>query len=432
MPQYLPMSAKDYYDPVPGWNFGLGVAQNIERARANRAQEIQRKIEEENRAEQVRVQQSALEQNRALINEERLRRTKLDEAEARLPGVWQSIAAEQQFEPDHNVIAPELQQPGKPRGMTTETYVEAARRSGVPLSASILGQLDRSRMSEEVFDPRVVSVTQDTAGNPLKEPVVFGQGSRGSASVIGGKQDLSSLGGARAVQVQKGLDAMAKDYADMGIPFSDAEKDHIMGVLSTGSIGSLAASPGVIKDIESENKTFQLLDKVTQDVAAFDQKYGEGAFGEYVGPIDAPVFKWKTKAVDPKKLSEADREAKALQRRVKGIVQRYRNAQFGSQLTEGEKEAFLEIVGDESGADYANALETFRDGVKNAVTVSVNDHKFSPNIARSIKQRWLARPGAVQAPAAPTSKPVEVPRKLPNGRVGIFDANTKKFIRYAE
>lgn len=220
---------------------------------------------------------------------------------------------------------------------------------------------------------------------------------RADATMYGvdGRALSTGIGGAAGVRAKEGVENMVKGLESIGQKVSEAEISDVKSKALLGGMSAVNAPISVVKDIESENKAFQQLDDVTGKIAKFDAKYGAGAFDEYVGPVDAPVFKFKTKGIAPQKLAEADREAKSIFREANYVIQAYRKNNFGTALTENETAAFREIVGDPTFADYANGLSTFRDSVKRGVGISVADHKFSPNIQLSIKKRFLTPGGVV-------------------------------------
>lgn len=223
------------------------------------------------------------------------------------------------------------------------------------------------------------------------------------------------LGGAAGVRATEGVDNMVKSLKSIGVNVDDNQIAEVKSKALLGGMSAVNAPQAVVKDIENENKSFQQLDAVTKKIEDFDKKFGKGAFNEYVGPVDAPLFKFKTRALEPSKLSAADREAKDIFRDANYIIQAYRKNNFGTALTSNETAAFREIIGDPSFSDYSNGLSTFKDSVKRGVGISIADHALSPNIPATIKKRFLVgeSPGVAPAAAAVTTT-------TPSGSVDDF------------
>lgn len=169
---------------------------------------------------------------------------------------------------------------------------------------------------------------------------------------------------------------------------SDSERSGLRAKYMSGT-ASVNAPSDVLKSVNSEDIAAQMLDEVSEGIAAFNKKYGKKAFDEYVGPIDSPVFKGLSRVIPPSERSAADRDARAIHRRAAGIVQNYRNKQFGTALTGSETEAFREIVADPSFADYTDALGTFGEQMKSAVRKRLKNYELAPNIPAPIKERFL-------------------------------------------
>ena len=236
---------------------------------------------------------------------------------------------------------------------------------------------------------------------------------RNQSAASGG---LSSIGGAAGVRAREGVDMAVKALNQSGITYTEAERLAALDASTRGGVSGANAPQAVVKEIETENKSYQLLDDVTKRIDKFNAKYGQGAFSDYVGPIDAPVFKFRSMAVDPAKANDADREARDLFRSVNFVVQQYRRGNFGTALTANETQAFQEIVAPNSNADYVEGLKTFKDNVKRAVGISVRDHKMSPNINITIKERFLK-----DNPSVEVVEKIEV--IAPNGQRGLVPAS---------
>lgn len=235
----------------------------------------------------------------------------------------------------------------------------------LPMAARIASMTDQE-LIEQGFDPERIPAMREAAAN------------RANQKSIQAKEFVSN--------VEKSLPG--------GRKLSDKERADLTQKYIGGGSAALNAPPSVVKDIESENIASQRLDEVTKSIEDFNKKYGDNAIDEYIGPIDNPVFKFKSKAVPTAERKAADREARDIFRKAKLIVQGYRKENFGTALTATETSQFRDIVGDESFADYTDALKSFGDSMKGAVSKRLVDYELAPNIPRTIKDRFSTQPTA--------------------------------------
>ncbi len=181
-----------------------------------------------------------------------------------------------------------------------------------------------------------------------------------------------------------------------GIPVEDNEVLAFLGDYG-GGVTSMNAPPKIAASIDKEDVVARQLDNVTDRIAAFNAKYGANAFDEYVGPLDNPVFSFKTRTLPPSELSAADREARSIFQKVNQTIQNYRVGNFGTALTESETKLFLEIVSSPGFANYTSDIAGFRDNIKDALKLAIGNNKFATNIKLPVKARYLAESEPVRA-----------------------------------
>lgn len=210
------------------------------------------------------------------------------------------------------------------------------------------------------------------------------------------------------------LPMMVESYKANGIDVSPVEVDSIKAKFALGGVNAMNAPAKVVDQIQNADATSQQLQSIAGQVAAFNQKFGPNAFQEYVGPMDQPVFRFKTKkALGPDQLSAADREARGIQQQVFSIVQDYRNKNFGSALTANEESIFRNIVSNPADQDYVASLANFGNTLKNKAEIQVKQNKFAQNIPDDLKFRYLKKSEPVSAPAQKSGLTIESIEILP-------------------
>ena len=149
----------------------------------------------------------------------------------------------------------------------------------------------------------------------------------------------------------------------------------------------------------------QRLQDVTEKISNFDSKYKQpGLSADYIGPLDAPRFQAKKYMIDPKFLSEAEREAQDIFAEVDNIVQNYRKANFGTALTASETSQFVKILSTPNYANYVQSLNAFKNAIGNKIRLNVQKNMFSPSLDIGVKQRWYQSPQPVQS-GSPVGQP---------------------------
>lgn len=173
---------------------------------------------------------------------------------------------------------------------------------------------------------------------------------------------------------------------------SEAERNELRSKFIGGGANAVNAPAEVVKAVNSENVQSQRLEDVNRRIGEFNNKYGAGAFDEFVGPIDSPKFQLTKRISPPKDLGEMKREAADIFRNASAVIQDYRKANFGTAFTATEREQFRNIISDPSFADYADSLKSFEKSLKNAVSTRLKDYELAPNIPRTIKERFKTEP----------------------------------------
>lgn len=184
---YLP-GVKEYYDPVPGWQMGLGLAENIERARSNRAREIAEKFRLEqaakNEAAQLEIQRQNAETNekyrqaqledairqrqrQGILDQQSMaRQSILDqqaEAQQKLPGAILNISQQPADVAGNFVLRPEFQEK---RGINPQVILEGYQQAGAAPSQAILGEL--ARPSLDAKQQMAIELIRERAANKPK------------------------------------------------------------------------------------------------------------------------------------------------------------------------------------------------------------------------------------------------------------------------
>jgi len=197
-------------------------------------------------------------------------------------------------------------------------------------------------------------------------------------------------GGFKLNQARSFIKLKADALRNEGIPVTDNEITDALGSYGMSAV-ALNADAQEKKLINSADQTSAELQEIADEVARFDALFGKGSFQEYVGPIDNATFRFKTKrALSKDQLSDADNQARSIQQRVAGIVQAYRNQNFGSALTSNEDRIFRNIVSSPADQDYVQSLKVFSDVLAGRAKRQVELKKFAGNIPLELKRKYLA------------------------------------------
>ena len=142
----------------------------------------------------------------------------------------------------------------------------------------------------------------------------------------------------------------------------------------------------VIDSITASDKAIFQLDNAIDKINQFDARYGKGAFNEYVGPIDSPLFKATAKF---KGLTSAEKQtARAIQQQIGMVIQDYRKGVFGATLTTNEQNNMDSIAGTTGGNDYVLLTSGFNENLKRGIGKSITNNKYNADIPLELKKTY--------------------------------------------
>jgi len=161
----------------------------------------------------------------------------------------------------------------------------------------------------------------------------------------------------------------------------------------------------VIDSITASDKAIFQLDNAIDKINQFDARYGKGAFNEYVGPIDSPLFKATAKF---KGLTSAEKQtARAIQQQIGMVIQDYRKGVFGATLTPNEQRDMDNIAGTTGGNDYVLLTSGFNENLKRGIGKSITNNRYNADIPLELKQTYA--PGIFVGGATPATPSVGKP-----------------------
>lgn len=171
-------------------------------------------------------------------------------------------------------------------------------------------------------------------------------------------------------------------------------------------LGSNVKTPTkIIDSITAADKAIYQLDNAIGKISDFDSKYGKGAFNEYVGPIDSPLFKATSKF---KGLTSAEKQtARAIQQQIGMVIQDYRKGVFGATLTPNEQRDMDNIAGTTGGNDYVLLTSGFNENLKRGIGKSITNYRYDAGIPLDLKQTYA--PGIFVGGATPATPSVGHP-----------------------
>ena len=171
-------------------------------------------------------------------------------------------------------------------------------------------------------------------------------------------------------------------------------------------LGSNVKTPTkIIDSITAADKAIYQLDNAIGKISDFDSKYGKGAFNEYVGPIDSPLFKATSKF---KGLTSAEQQtARAIQQQIGMVIQDYRKGVFGATLTPNEQRDMDNIAGTTGGNDYVLLTRGFNENLKRGIGKLITNYRYDAGIPLDLKQTYA--PGIFVGGATPATPSVGQP-----------------------
>jgi hypothetical protein len=145
----------------------------------------------------------------------------------------------------------------------------------------------------------------------------------------------------------------------------------------------------VIDSITASDKAIFQLDNAIDKINQFDARYGKGAFNEYVGPIDSPLFKATAKF---KGLTSAEKQtARAIQQQIGMVIQDYRKGVFGATLTTNEQNNMDSIAGTTGGNDYVLLTSGFNENLKRGIGKSITNNRYNADIPLDLKKTYAPK-----------------------------------------
>ena len=224
---------------------------------------------------------------------------------------------------------------------------------------------------------------------------------------------ISGQGSRKIAPAIEATKSRVQALQDIGIqpPIKDI-KDAFGQQLTGGS--SVNAPPKTIANLDTENTSMGLLDQVGSSIKEFNKKYGTNFedFAQFIGPWDNLRLNIKKGLLDPSQLSAATNEAANILQKTQQIVQGYRNAQFGTALTENETRTFEKIFSSPAKADFVRSLLNFRDTLHDTMKIQVQPYLMAPNVRLEYLRRFWqpsTEPNASGvAPAASSSPSVGI------------------------
>jgi hypothetical protein len=189
-------------------------------------------------------------------------------------------------------------------------------------------------------------------------------------------------GGIGEQRTQKNIQDLAAEGFDLSNPADVAN--------ATRVIRSNIKTPAkVIDSITASDKAIFQLDNAIEKINQFDALYGKGAFNEYVGPIDSPLFKATAKF---KGLTSAEKQtARTIQQQIGMVIQDYRKGVFGATLTTNEQKNMDSISGTTGGNDYVLLTSGFNENLKRGIEKSITNNKFNADIPMDLKRTYAPR-----------------------------------------
>ena len=173
-----------------------------------------------------------------------------------------------------------------------------------------------------------------------------------------------------------------------GIPLTPEEEEDVKAKYYAG-VGALNAPADAVKNLNSEARSFNLLNKAIEDIDRFNAEYGADAFSQFVGPIDKGVIEQAAKRLPLDKQPKAIKDARNVFETVSKVIQGYRRGEFGTALSASESALFKGIVREPEFADYERSIKNFRNQLLRGIQYSAGQYKAAPNIPLSIRKQFF-------------------------------------------
>jgi hypothetical protein len=248
------------------------------------------------------------------------------------------------------------------------------------------------------YDPETGMPVRNENGMPVVDFQILNQRKEEARQQAARKAAIYEGGGVGETKV--GLSV--KDLADEGI----LDPDNRNEVANATRIirGNLKVPAKIIDAVNSSDLAVAQLGNVLDRIKKFDTKYGEGAFSEYVGPLDNPVFKMTSKLEGL--TSSEQKEARLIQQQVAQVVQDYRKGVFGATLTKNEQENMDEIVGKSGQNDYVLLVGGFSKNLGDGLKRNILKYRYYADIPLELKREhapeiFVGNSGGLKTDTAP-------------------------------
>lgn len=310
--------------------------------------------------------------------------------------------------------------------------------------AKLMKDAERARLAADRADSRLLSEAADygafkynpDTGKPVRDengmPVVdfqlLNQKKEEARQQAATKAAIYASGGVG----EKKVGLSVKDLADEGIldPENKAEVANATRIIR----GNLKVPGKIIDSVNSSDSAVFQIGNALSKINKFDAKYGQGAFSEYVGPVDAPLFKITSRV---KGLTSSEqKEARLIQQQIAQVVQDYRKGVFGATLTKNEQENMDEIVGKAGQNDYVILAEGFSKNLGDGLKRNISKYRYYADIPIDLKRQYapeifvgnlsgsepMQEAGKALTPTAPANAPAAVaPAQGVTNKIGRFE-----------
>lgn len=258
-------------------------------------------------------------------------------------------------------------------------------------------------MSFDAFkrNPETGMILRGPDGIPLVDEKLLSERKAEQRKMAEERLKVIQGGGVGEIKVTNAV----KDLATQGILDINDETEVAKAALAIRSGKGVPAT--VLSATKSADDAVVQLDQAMERVQAFNQKYGKNAFNEYVGPIDAPVFRAEGKY---KGLTTAEKEeARKIQQKIAGVVMNYRKGLFGATLTPTETKSMDSYIGTPEGNDYLLLIGGFSENLKSGLKNTSTVFRFEPSLPFEYKKRYapeiFVREEVVQPVQRQTTQP---------------------------
>jgi hypothetical protein len=305
----------------------------------------------------------------------------------------------------------------------------------------------------------------DRSGKPNPENIKVLMDAAGKVNAankaLADRVKLSSLYSKESLDVlrdnlRRGL--ITQEQFDEAAPFAKSSQKErstykdVQGLIARGIIDPSDENSVLEAEAQIRNKTNERPDAIKQrydltetarkvlndaqtDIKKFDQKYGSGAFAQYIGPFNKPVYD-ATGLL--KGLDAAQAEAKNIFGKINDVKVEYQKGTFGTAVTGPEKEDMKELFGSATRNDFLVMLDSFKNALAAHNGYIIRQHPYDSGILDSDRQELAPdtfRGRRTTTPAGAAGGPaVTTPRTAPQTGAGTelspfpFNISTNTFL----